>query len=162
MNDWTELRLLTELATPGPWSSADRDGCHAIEGPCGEVVCPDVGHVHDAEFIAAAHPNAILLLLAENARLREREHDLQASVKYWFHGYGEVERRLHEVAVACATAEQERDQFQRDADLYRQWFNAVQDLSPAYLEPADYIAAKALYERLNLRMPSSIRERCDD
>lgn len=34
-----------------------------------------------------------------------------------------------------------------DANLYRQWFNAVQDLNPKYLEVADYAAAARLGEK---------------
>lgn len=41
-------------------------------------------------------------------------------------------------------------------NLYRQWFNAVQDLHPAYLEYADYALAKEIYERLGARVPHSI------
>lgn len=41
-------------------------------------------------------------------------------------------------------------------DLIRQWFNAVQDLNPAYLEAADYDLAATIYADLGLRIPSSI------
>jgi hypothetical protein len=41
-------------------------------------------------------------------------------------------------------------------ELVRQWFDAVQDMNPAYLEPADYALAKAIYEHLGMRAPSSI------
>ena len=41
-------------------------------------------------------------------------------------------------------------------DIYRQWFDAVQDLSPEYLEPLDYQLAKQLYEELGMRVPKSI------
>lgn len=46
-----------------------------------------------------------------------------------------------------------------DLDLCRQWFDAVQDLSPAYLEQRDYLLAKKLYEALDMRVPHSILER---
>jgi len=41
-------------------------------------------------------------------------------------------------------------------DIYRQWFDAVQDLSPEYLEPLDYQLAKQLYKELGRRVPKSI------
>lgn len=41
-------------------------------------------------------------------------------------------------------------------DLYRQWFDAVQDVNPAYLERKDYVLAKALYEQLGMRVDHSI------
>jgi hypothetical protein len=47
---------------------------------------------------------------------------------------------------------------QEELDLTRQWFNAVQDLNPKYLEPADYVLAKRIYEALGMRVPSSITE----
>lgn len=43
-----------------------------------------------------------------------------------------------------------------ELDLVRQWFDAVQDLNPAYLEKADYVLAKRVYEALGHRVPSSI------
>lgn len=44
-------------------------------------------------------------------------------------------------------------------ELCRQWFNSVQDLNPGHLETKDYQLAKLLYERLGMRVPSSIAER---
>lgn len=52
--------------------------------------------------------------------------------------------------------EQERTQLLADANMYRQWFNAVQDLNPKYLEAADYQAAKKLLEYLGMRVPRSV------
>lgn len=41
-------------------------------------------------------------------------------------------------------------------ELFRQWFDAVQDLNSIYLEPKDYRLAKHLYELLGMRVNSSI------
>ena len=43
-----------------------------------------------------------------------------------------------------------------ELELVRQWFNAVQDLNPHYLEPPDYGLARKIYQRLGIRVPSSI------
>ena len=51
------------------------------------------------------------------------------------------------------------DEINADANLYRQWFDAVQDTNPGYLEPADYVAAVALYALLGMRVPNSIKEK---
>lgn len=46
-------------------------------------------------------------------------------------------------------------------NLCRQWFNAVQDLNPAYLTPADYQLAREIYEQLGMRVPQSVVEGCE-
>lgn len=52
------LRALAEAATPGPWNA--------------ETLPFDYGMPpHDADYIAAAHPAAVLALLDEVERLRE-------------------------------------------------------------------------------------------
>ena len=43
-----------------------------------------------------------------------------------------------------------------ELDLVRQWFNAVQDLNPHYLEQPDYSLARKIYQRLGIQVPSSI------
>jgi hypothetical protein len=37
-------------------------------------------------------------------------------------------------------------------ELMRQWFNAVEDLNPLYLEKQDYELAKTLYDALGMRV----------
>lgn len=44
--------------------------------------------------------------------------------------------------------------------LIRQWFDAVQDTNPKYLERADYLLARRLYEALEMLVPHSIRDNC--
>lgn len=51
-----------------------------------------------------------------------------------------------------------------ETHLLRQWFNAVQDLNPAYLEAQDYVLAEKIIKSLGLRVPISISEKvkkCD-
>ncbi len=43
-----------------------------------------------------------------------------------------------------------------EAELCRQWFDSVQDLNPAYLEPPDFVLVKRLYDTLGMRVPHSI------
>ncbi len=44
-----------------------------------------------------------------------------------------------------------------DLNLLRQWFNAVLDLNPAYLQPADYALAARIHEAMGLRVPASVQ-----
>lgn len=44
--------------------------------------------------------------------------------------------------------------------LIRQWFDAVQDLNPKYLERPDYLLARRVYEALEMRVPHSIINNC--
>ena len=48
------------------------------------------------------------------------------------------------------------DLTEQDIDRLRQWFDAVQDVSPKYLEPADFDLARRIYERLGMRVPLSL------
>ena len=43
-----------------------------------------------------------------------------------------------------------------ETHLLRQWFNAVQDLNPRYLEAQDYVLAEKIIKSLGLRVPNSI------
>ena len=49
-----------------------------------------------------------------------------------------------------------------DAELFRQWFNAVQDLNPGYLKKEDFQLAKQLYVSLNMRVPHSVLRGCGE
>jgi hypothetical protein len=44
-----------------------------------------------------------------------------------------------------------------ELELCRQWFDAVQDLSPGYLTKPDFQLAAALYDKLGMRVPNSIK-----
>lgn len=45
------------------------------------------------------------------------------------------------------------------ADLVRQWFNAIQDLNPGYLTLPDYELVFWIYRALDMRVPDSIAEK---
>ncbi|MBD1555239.1 ead/Ea22-like family protein [Pseudomonas typographi] len=100
--DYAELKRLAEAATPGPWSARTDDLCYAVTtlGRFRIIVgsAPADDPEPDALFIAAANPAAVLELIAE----------LESA-----------NARLHEVAVACATAEQERDQLKAEVKLLK-------------------------------------------
>lgn len=86
MTDDQELRKLAENATPGPWRWTPDRGNEPFASDCGptlknaaeDLVVSAWGHDwwgitvddHDAEFIAAANPQAILGLLDELDDLR--------------------------------------------------------------------------------------------
>lgn len=46
-----------------------------------------------------------------------------------------------------------------EIELFREWFDAVQDLNPKYLEELDYKLAERLYNHLGMRVPDSIAQR---
>ena len=80
MSKWDELKRLADVATPGPWMvevshypesgdmvvTTDPNGWELLEM---REDCPD--HEANASFIAAANPQAILALIAENEALRK-------------------------------------------------------------------------------------------
>ena len=45
-------------------------------------------------------------------------------------------------------------------NIIRQWFDAVEDLNPGYLQKSDYKLAKEIYEKLGLPIPKSISSNC--
>ena len=83
MTDAARLRALALAATPGPWECRKRpefDGQlfpHDVVHPEGDaelgnwMMAERVRRKEDAEFIAAAHPQAVLALLAELETLRD-------------------------------------------------------------------------------------------
>lgn len=48
----------------------------------------------------------------------------------------------------------------KELHIVREWFDAVQDISPIYLKRKDYLLAKKIYEELKLRVPNSIMDGC--
>lgn len=77
--DKDRLKALAEAATKGQWQAYDTHGKRFIEaiGSEDHVVCatPKKQWLKDSEFIAAANPQAVLALLAENDALRLRVAD---------------------------------------------------------------------------------------
>jgi hypothetical protein len=85
-----EFKRLSEAATPGAWRHwGEFDTQHVVKAPS-QMICNTL-HGNDeanARFIAAAHPAAVLDLLAENERLkaeiqRMKEDATDASLAAW-------------------------------------------------------------------------------
>jgi hypothetical protein len=49
-----------------------------------------------------------------------------------------------------------------DLDMVRQWFNAVQDTAPRYLEQRDFELAARIYRGLSLPVPRSVERHLED
>lgn len=104
--DKQKLKALAEAATQGNWVAEgddlffNEDGYtkHLMETSEGTDICHDAEHPANLSFIAAASPATILALLAE---------------------IESTETRLHDVAVLCATVEQERDQLRVENEALR-------------------------------------------
>ncbi|EOT7841596.1 hypothetical protein [Pseudomonas aeruginosa] len=48
-----------------------------------------------------------------------------------------------------------------ELELFRQWFNAVEDLNPKYLERKDYLLAKKVLDELGAKTPNSMLEKLE-
>jgi hypothetical protein len=124
------LRELASKATPGEWrwwtsNSWRRLTAHAADGSCerdGDVLCPVVHPIDrhpdcsiseaDQEYIAAAHPQAILALLDEITALRKRLEDAEQLVQT--HATQQCAAVIRECRAA---AERERDEAYERAKL---------------------------------------------
>lgn len=87
-----ELRRRAEVASPGPWhmdigqESYSRHWWVSVDGPAASPTAllwtgldePPPQVRHDAAYIAAAHPGAVLTLLVEVERLRAALVEIQA------------------------------------------------------------------------------------
>lgn len=105
MTDTDKLKRLAEAATPGPWSAEDWDddfgeNRFTVQATEPEKLSPGQSSIwpggircfrvaetvegerpiEDAAFIAAANPQAILALIAENERLKDKNKELQAKL----------------------------------------------------------------------------------
>jgi hypothetical protein len=49
------------------------------------------------------------------------------------------------------------DLTEAEVNLIRQWFNAVQDLNPKYLEAEDYALARRIHAELGAPVPQSLK-----
>lgn len=45
-----------------------------------------------------------------------------------------------------------------EMNLFRQWFDSVQDTNAEYLQKVDYVLAEKIYKKLGMRVPNSISE----
>ncbi|WP_323600636.1 ead/Ea22-like family protein [Pseudomonas putida] len=131
-NKMRELKALAEAATQSHGArrvEVDHDGVHVIGDGSWKILSawrtPDGKGAHNAEFAAAASPVTVLALLAE---------------------IESTETRLHDVAVLCATVEQERDQLKAENEALRK---ALGDLLSLYEDDEgcrnlpEYIAGRA-------------------
>lgn len=76
--DLEQLKALAEAATKGPWKHYGLDGGHLVfEDAAGSSIASSIGrnHVGNAKYIAAANPERILALIAENERLAHSRKD---------------------------------------------------------------------------------------
>lgn len=48
-----------------------------------------------------------------------------------------------------------------ELELFRQWFNALEDLSPKFLDGKDYLLAKKVLDELGVRAPKSMLEKME-
>jgi hypothetical protein len=46
-----------------------------------------------------------------------------------------------------------------DLNRMRQWFNAIRDVNPTYLEPRDYQLAERLHQAIGMEVPKGIADR---
>ena len=81
MKGYSELKMLAEYATPGPWvaqhPNAGQRGSEVASGGGLNQVCADLGP-SNALYIAASNPSAVLELIAELELL----HDDIEQIKY--------------------------------------------------------------------------------
>ena len=90
MKDTDKLKRLAEAATQGPWEvpAFSRSGVHQPDLQCWIPSGED-----DAAFIAAANPQTILALIAENERLK-------AQAEFEKHAAQDERERLNRTVVA--------------------------------------------------------------
>ncbi len=128
MGDWSELKRLAEVATPGPWG---RDGSYVcparVEGGTTYIeswrAIADSHHLEDVRYIAAANPAAILALIAENERLQ----GLACAVNSAMHAAGvpvnadpaELADVIHGLQVQVATLQSSPNSWQSGYDKGR-------------------------------------------
>lgn len=95
MKGYSELKMLAEYATPGPWvaqhPNAGQRGSEVASVGGLNQVCADLGP-SNALYIAASNPSAVLALIAEVERLSFREKMLSEYGCEYCAGSGHVHR----------------------------------------------------------------------
>lgn len=88
MTDYSKLKELAEMATPGPWKAqhpnAGQRGSEVAGADGLNQVCADLGPTNSL-YIAAANPAVVLALIAENEALRlgmKGDYDLDAWLEW--------------------------------------------------------------------------------
>ena len=137
MKGYSELKMLAEYATPGPWvaqhPNAGQRGSEVASGGGLNQVCADLGP-SNALYIAASNPSAVLELIAEVERLSFREKMLSEYGCEYCAGSGHVHRidgdylgvcdRCSAYEFNCAKHEieklkNENESLKKDAARYR-------------------------------------------
>lgn len=113
--DVAALRALAEAATPGPWTTEDSRNAAGLARVwqlrgVGIAECRVRGadNHHDAAFIAAANPTAVLALLDEIETLRAKVARVEALADRWPDRYPEDACR-REIRAVLEDEQQWRD-----------------------------------------------------
>ena len=120
MKDHSELKILAETATPGPWvaqhPNAGQRGSEVASGNRLNQVCADLGP-SNALYIAAANPTVVLALVAEVEGLRKLP-------TAWSEVYEQSDEldALRDEKLAWLS---ERDQLKADNDLQAKEIEAL-------------------------------------
>ncbi|HBN8440950.1 TPA: ead/Ea22-like family protein [Pseudomonas aeruginosa] len=167
MSDRAELRRLAKAATPGPWTlyaPEDYQGPEELPGygvECAEgraivwgALEPETGcqFDRDAEFIAAANPQAILAMLDEIDRLRSRL---------------EIDERTPHDGIACRdetikVLDEKCDRLKAENEVLRGALHAVQAEVDGNLRPLTRDLVNMVSGLNNGTHPNDIYDHCDE
>lgn len=167
MTDHAELRRLAKAATPGPWTlyvPEDYQGPEELPGygvECAEgraivwgALEPETGcqFDRDAEFIAAANPQAILAMLDEIDRLRSRL---------------EIDERTPHDGIACRdetikVLDEKCDRLKAENEVLRGALHAVQAEVDGNLRPLTRDLVNMVSGLNNGTHPNDIYDHCDE
>ncbi|MFU4132893.1 ead/Ea22-like family protein [Pseudomonas aeruginosa] len=167
MTDHAELRRLAKAATPGPWTlyvPEDYQGPDELPGygvECAEgraivwgALEPETGcqFDRDAEFIAAANPQAILAMLDEIDRLRSRL---------------EIDERTPHDGIACRdetikVLDEKCDRLKAENEALRGALQAVQAEVDGNLRPLTRDLVNMVSGLNNGTHPNDIYDHCDE
>ncbi|HFI2220128.1 TPA: ead/Ea22-like family protein [Pseudomonas aeruginosa] len=167
MTDHAELRRLAKAATPGPWTlyvPEDYQGPDELPGygvECAEgraivwgALEPETGcqFDRDAEFIAAANPQAILAMLDEIDRLRSRL---------------EIDERTPHDGIACRdetikVLDEKCDRLKAENEALRGALHAVQAEVDGNLRPLTRDLVNMVSGLNNGTHPNDIYDHCDE
>lgn len=153
MTDYSELKRVAEMATPGEWQAYDTHGKRFIESMIGEahVVCdtPKKQWLKDSEFIAAANPVTVLALIAEVEALRDAATLSAMRIKELDLLFGR-----YILAMRAAVIEDEHGKTETTG---MDWiFNSL--AGPGQLPPEEETDAQAYFDREIVAVDNGIQE----
>lgn len=156
MTDYSELKQCADKATPGEWwidSHGHALVAHTPEGTkivfrTDDSMGPATRHAEtgnlshwpndwDASYIVTAQPATVLALITE---------------------VESANSRLHEVAVACATAEQERDQLKAENERLQKFESAY----TVWSDKTDWVQETIQGYELGMHRADVLHKRCRD